>query len=521
MNKDLNKVNDLNQNIEPVKDADAKGAVSIEGSNLYEVDDKMEALIEAADLDGKAPEAEPQRQYYFIKKARRYVDELAKEIGRRPRACSVAFGCQMNARDSEKILGVLKAVGYEETESEKAEFVIYNTCTVRDNADQRVYGRLGYAGSLKKKNPHMRIGVCGCMMQEQVAVDKIRKSYRQVDLIFGTHNLFKFAELLCSMFESDRMIIDIWKETNEIVEDLPVARKYPFKSGVNITFGCDNFCTYCIVPYVRGRERSRDPKDIVREVERLAADGVKEVMLLGQNVNSYGTGLPEDKKISFAKLLEEVCKVEGIERVRFMTPHPKDLSQDLIDVIKNNPKVARHIHLPLQSGSTEILRRMNRKYTREQYLELALRIRREIPDAAITTDIIVGFPGETNEDVDDTIDIVKQVKYDNAFTFIYSKRTGTPAATFETKLSDEEVKHNFDRLLKVVQETAHAQSARFNDTDQRVLVESLNEQDETLVTGRMSNNTLVHFKGGEELIGQFVDVHLDECKGFYFIGHMI
>jgi tRNA-2-methylthio-N6-dimethylallyladenosine synthase len=204
-----------------------------------------------------------------------------------------------------------------------------------------------------------------------------------------------------------------------------------------------------------------------------------------------------------------------------MTPHPKDLSQDLIDVIKNNPKVARHIHLPLQSGSTEILRRMNRKYTREQYLELALRIRREIPDAAITTDIIVGFPGETNEDVDDTIDIVKQVKYDNAFTFIYSKRTGTPAATFETKLSDEEVKHNFDRLLKVVQETAHAQSARFNDTDQRVLVESLNEQDETLVTGRMSNNTLVHFKGGEELIGQFVDVHLDECKGFYFIGHMI
>jgi tRNA-2-methylthio-N6-dimethylallyladenosine synthase len=323
------------------------------------------------------------------------------------------------------------------------------------------------------------------------------------------------------MFESDRMIIDIWKETNEIVEDLPVARKYPFKSGVNITFGCDNFCTYCIVPYVRGRERSRDPKDIVREVERLAADGVKEVMLLGQNVNSYGTGLPEDKKISFAKLLEEVCKVEGIERVRFMTPHPKDLSQDLIDVIKNNPKVARHIHLPLQSGSTEILRRMNRKYTREQYLELALRIRREIPDAAITTDIIVGFPGETNEDVDDTIDIVKQVKYDNAFTFIYSKRTGTPAATFETKLSDEEVKHNFDRLLKVVQETAHAQSARFNDTDQRVLVESLNEQDDTLVTGRMSNNTLVHFKGGEELIGQFVDVHLDECKGFYFIGHMI
>ena len=495
--------------------------VSIKRNDLYDVDDKMEALIEAANLDDKPPFNEPQRQYYFIKKARSYVDNLAKELGRRPLACSVAFGCQMNSRDSEKILGVLKAIGYEETDSEKAEFVIYNTCTVRDNADQRVYGRLGYAGSLKKKNPHMKIGVCGCMMQEQVAVDKIKKSYCQVDLIFGTHNLYKFAELLCSMFESDRMIIDIWKETNQIVEDLPVARKYPFKSGVNITFGCDNFCTYCIVPYVRGRERSRTPKDIIREIERLVFDGVKEVMLLGQNVNSYGTGLPENEKISFAQLLNEVCKVEGLERVRFMTPHPKDLSQELIDVIKANPKVARHIHLPLQSGSTRILQKMNRKYTREQYLELALRIRREIPDAAITTDIIVGFPGETDADVDDTIDIVKKVKYDNAFTFIYSKRTGTPAAGFETVLSEDEVKNNFDRLLKVVQQTAHSQAQRFNGTNQRVLVESINEQDDLLVTGRMSNNTLVHFEGNKELIGQFVDVHLDECKGFYYLGHII
>ncbi|WP_051234133.1 tRNA (N6-isopentenyl adenosine(37)-C2)-methylthiotransferase MiaB [Butyrivibrio sp. NC3005] len=490
--------------------------VTISNNSNYKIDENMEAMINASDLNGPVPINEPERQYYFIKKARNYVDELAKELGRRPKACSIAFGCQMNARDSEKILGVLRCVGYDEAEDEKADFVIYNTCTVRDNADQRVYGRLGYAGSLKKKNPHMKIAVCGCMMQEEVAVEKIRKSYRQVDLIFGTHNLFKFAELLCYMFESDRMIIDIWKETTEIVEDLPIERKYPFKSGVNIMFGCNNFCTYCIVPYVRGRERSREPKDIIREIEHLAADGVKEVMLLGQNVNSYGQNL--ENPISFAQLLAEVCKVDGIERVRFMTPHPKDLSQELIDVIRDNPKVARHIHLPCQSGSTEILRRMNRKYTKESYLELATRIREQLPDVAITTDIIVGFPGETDKDVDDTIDLINKVKYDNAFTFIYSKRTGTPAASFENQVSEEDVKRNFDRVLKAVQENAHAQARKWTGTVQRVLIESINEQDESLVTGRMSNNTLVHFKGDKTRIGTFADVHLDECRGFYYMG---
>jgi tRNA-2-methylthio-N6-dimethylallyladenosine synthase len=468
-------------------------------------------------------DAESLKQLDFIEKAKAYVEEMKKELGRSPRACVVTFGCQMNARDSEKLLAILKLVGYEESESEDSEFVIYNTCTVRDNADQRVYGRLGQCSNFKKKNPYMKIALCGCMMQEQTAVEKIKKSYRFVDLIFGTHNIYKFAELLCTCLESDRMIIDIWKETDKIVEDLPVFRKYPFKSGVNIMFGCNNFCTYCIVPYVRGRERSRSPKDIIRECEKLAADGVKEVMLLGQNVNSYGLDFEDGNpdKISFAQLIEEVCKVEGLERVRFMTPHPKDFSDELIETIKKNPKIARHIHLPLQSGNTEILRRMNRKYTKESYLALVDKIRTELPEVAITTDIIVGFPGETREDVDDTIDVVNKAHFDNAFTFIYSKRTGTPAAGFPDQVPEELVKENFDRLLSVVQENAKKQAEKLQGRIEEVLVEGVNEHDSSLLTGRMSNNTLVHFPGNEDLIGSLVKVSLDECHGFYYMGQMV
>ena len=468
-------------------------------------------------------DAESLRQLEFIEKAKGYVEDMKKELGRTPRACVVTFGCQMNARDSEKLLAILKLVGYEESDSEDSEFVIYNTCTVRDNADQRVYGRLGQCSNFKKKNHYMKIALCGCMMQEQTAVDKIKKSYRFVDLIFGTHNIYKFAELLCTCLESDRMIIDIWKDTDKIVEDLPVFRKYPFKSGVNIMFGCNNFCTYCIVPYVRGRERSRSPKDIIRECEKLAADGVKEVMLLGQNVNSYGLDFEDGNpdKISFAQLIEEVCKVEGLERVRFMTPHPKDFSDELIETIKNNPKIARHIHLPLQSGNTEILRRMNRKYTKDSYLALVDKIRTKLPEVAITTDIIVGFPGETREDVDDTIDVVNKAHFDNAFTFIYSKRTGTPAAGFPDQVPEELIKENFDRLLLVVQENAKKQAEKLQGRIEEVLVEGVNEHDSSLLTGRMSNNTLVHFPGDEQLIGSLVKVSLDECHGFYYMGKMV
>lgn len=395
------------------------------------------------DLTQNPPQEEPDRQYYYIAKARQYVQEKSRKKGRPLTFCVNTFGCQMNARDSEKLIGILEQIGYVKKETEDADFVIYNTCTVRENANNKVYGRLGYLHSQKKKNPDMMIGLCGCMMQEPEVVEKIRTSYRFVDLVFGTHNIYKFAELIVAAFESKGMIVDIWKDTDKIVEDLPVERKYTFKSGVNIMFGCNNFCSYCIVPYVRGRERSRDPKDILREIERLVADGVVEVMLLGQNVNSYGKNL--EHPMTFAQLLEEVEKIDGLERIRFMTSHPKDLSDELIEVLGKSKKICKHLHLPLQSGSSRILKEMNRHYTKEQYLELVKKIRAAVPDIALTTDIIVGFPGETEEDFLETMEVVKEVQYDSAFTFIYSKRTGTPAATKEDQVSPEVVKDRFDR----------------------------------------------------------------------------
>ncbi len=475
--------------------------------------------LDKVDLSLEPPSEEPMRQYYFIKKARKIVEEESKRLGRRLTADGETFGCQMNAKDSEKLIGILENIGFEMIDDESADLVFYNTCTVRDNANQRVYGRLGLVHSMKKKNPHKKIALCGCMMQEQTVIEKIQKSYSFVDLIFGTHNIYKFAELLVAMYSSDRMVIDIWKDTDKIVEDLPAQRKYSFKSGVNIMYGCNNFCSYCIVPYVRGRERSRNSKDIIREIEKLVADGVIEVMLLGQNVNSYGKNL--DEPMHFAELLQEVEKIEGLERIRFMTSHPKDLSDELIQVMKHSKKICRHLHLPLQAGSTRILTAMNRRYTKEQYLELAHKIRREIPDISITTDIIVGFPGETAEDVNETIEVVKEVQYDNAFTFIYSKRTGTPAASMPNPTTDEEIKENFDRLLKVVQETARKRVGRLAGQIHSALVEEINEHDNTLVSGRLSNNTIVHFPGDASLIGTIVNVKLVEAHGFYYIGEQV
>ena len=462
---------------------------------------------------------EIQRQYYFMAKTRKHVQQLAEELGRTPTCCVTTFGCQMNARDSEKLVGILETVGYEIVDTEKADFVIFNTCTVRDNANQRVYGRLGELKSLKKKNPAMKIALCGCMMQEPTVVEKIKTSYRFVNLIFGTHNIFKFAELLNATFEEKRMVIDIWKDTDQIVEDLPIERKYPFKSGTNIMFGCNNFCSYCIVPYVRGRERSRKPEDIIEEIKNLVADGVVEIMLLGQNVNSYGKNL--ENPMTFAEFLQEIEKIEGLERIRFMTSHPKDLSDELIEVMAKSTKICKHLHLPLQSGSSRILKVMNRRYTKEQYLELAAKIRKAIPDIALTTDIIVGFPGETYEDVLETIDVIKQVKYDNAFTFIYSKRTGTPAAAMENQVPEDVVKKHFDMVLQTVQEVSREQVKRYEGQVQDVLVEELNEHEEGFVTGRLSNNTLVHFKGEPELIGKIVKVKLVKCQGFYYMGEQV
>ena len=478
--------------------------------------EEFEKILENIDENGPEPQEEPERQYYFIKKARALVKKMSEELGRPLISSVTTFGCQMNARDSEKLIGILEKIGYVMTEDEHADFVIYNTCTVRENANQRVYGRLGALNSMKKKNPHMLIGLCGCMMQEPEVVEKLKKSYRFVDLIFGTHNIFKFAELIYTRLISERMVIDIWKDTTQIVEELPVERKYPFKSGVNIMFGCNNFCSYCIVPYVRGRERSREPKDIIREIEKLVADGVVEVMLLGQNVNSYGKNL--EQPMTFAALLREAEKVEGLKRIRFMTSHPKDLSDELIDVMAHSDKICRHFHLPLQSGSDRILKVMNRHYTKERYLSLVDKLKVAMPDISITTDIIVGFPGETEEDFLETLDVVRKSGYDSAYTFIYSKRTGTPAASMDDQIDEAVVKDRFDRLLATVNEISHKLSYRFEGRDMDVLVEGVNDHDSTLLTGRMGNNMLVHFPGDESLIGQIVKVHLDESKGFYYMG---
>ena len=478
-----------------------------------------EINLDEIDLTESPPSEEPRRQYYFMAKCRELVRKKKEELGRPLSFCIETFGCQMNARDSEKLRGILEEIGYIKSDSESSDFVIYNTCTVRENANLRVYGRLGYLHALKKKNPHMMIGLCGCMMQEPEVVEKLKKSYRFVNLIFGTHNIYKLAELVTEALEQDGMIVDIWKDTDQIVENLPIDRKYPFKSGVNIMFGCNNFCSYCIVPYVRGRERSRLPEEILEEIRRLVDDGVKEIMLLGQNVNSYGRNLAQP--LSFAELLEQAAGIDGLERIRFMTSHPKDLSEELIEVMSRYPKICPHLHLPVQSGSTEIIRQMNRRYTKESYLALVDRIRASIPDISLTTDIIVGFPGETEEDFMETMDVVEKVRYDSAFTFIYSKRTGTPAAAMDNQIPEEVVKDRFDRLLARVQEIAREQSSRFEGRTMDVLVEAVNEQDSSLVTGRLANNLVVHFPGDASMIGTILPVHLDCCKGFYYIGSTV
>ena len=463
------------------------------------------------------PEEESKRQLDFIEQCAEVVKERSEKLGRPLKACVTTFGCQMNERDSEKLRGILLGAGYEMTDVEEgADFVLYNTCTVRENANMKVYGRLGTLQHQKKKNPEMIIALCGCMMQEPDEVERIRTGYRFVDLVFGTHNIYKFAELLYRAFTAEGMIIDIWKDTDRIVEELPTDRTYGFKSGVNIMFGCNNFCTYCIVPYVRGRERSRKPEDILAEITSLVADGVVEVMLLGQNVNSYGRGL--EKEISFAQLLRQVARIDGIERVRFMTSHPKDLSDELIEVMATEPKVCPHLHLPLQSGSSRLLEKMNRHYTKEGYLALCEKLKAAMPDLSLTTDLIVGFPGETEEDFLETLDVVERVRYDGAFTFIYSKRTGTPAASMPDQVAEDVIKDRFDRLLERVQCIGRERSGRFEGQTVPVLVEQINRQDPSLVTGREPHNLVVHFPGNESLIGKIVDVKLDTCRGFYYLG---
>lgn len=430
------------------------------------------------------------------------------------------MGCQMNAHDSEKLEGMLDEMGYERTQEEtEADFIIYNTCCVRENAELKVYGKLGWLKHYKKENPDAVVALCGCMMQQDTVLETIRQKYRHVDLVFGTFNLYKLPELMKTRAESGCTVFDIWQENQEVVEDLPSIRHFPYKASVNIMFGCNNFCSYCIVPYVRGRERSRTPEDILAEVRKLAADGVKEVMLLGQNVNSYGKNL--ENPVSFAELLRMVNEVEGIERIRFMTSHPKDMSNELILAMKECDKVCKNLHLPFQSGSTEILKKMNRHYTKEGYLELVRKVREAMPEITLSTDIIVGFPGETEEDFQETLDVIRKTRYCTAFTFIYSKRTGTPAAKMENQVPEDVVKDRFDRMLQVLNPIVHEVTEEQVGKVLPVLVEEVSKHDENILTGRTEQNTLVHFSGSKDLIGQMVPVKIIENKTFYVIGERI
>ena len=462
---------------------------------------------------------ETEKQKYYIQKCKELVKIKEQQYGRKLSACVVTFGCQMNFKDSEKLMGILSEIGYEETDDEHADLVLYNTCTVRENANLKIYGRLGYLSKIKEKNPEMIIGLCGCMMQEPQVVEKLNKSYRFIDIIFGTHNIFLLAQLLYERLISGHKVEDIWDGTTEIVEELPTVSKYDFKSGVNIMYGCNNFCSYCIVPYVRGRERSRNPEDIIDEIKQLVANGVVEIMLLGQNVNSYGKTL--ENPITFAQLLQRIEDIEGLKRIRFMTSHPKDLSDELIEVMAKSKKICKQMHLPLQSGSSRLLKIMNRHYNKEQYLTLVEKLRKEIPDIGITTDIIVGFPGETEEDFEETLDVVEKAQYDSAFTFIYSKRSGTPAAKMPDQVPEDVVKDRFDRLLSLVNSISKEKTKALEGSVQEVLVEEVNKKIPGYVSGRLSNNSVVHFPADVSLIGSLVNVKLEEAKGFYYMGEMV
>jgi len=459
-------------------------------------------------------------QYIFIDKLRSLISEKSFDTGKTYKYSVVTFGCQMNSRDSEKLCGILEETGFKETDENNADIVLFNTCTIRENADQRLLGHLGMMKSRKAKNRDLIVIICGCMMQDKKSVDFINKKFGFIDIIFGTHNIYRLPELLYKrLINGGKKVEEIIDDSSDIVENLPVSRKYFFKSGINITFGCDNFCTYCIVPYVRGREKSRKPEDIIDEIKRVVSDGVIEVMLLGQNVNSYGKGLKNS--ITFTELLKMVEGIDGLKRIRFMTSNPHDLSDELIEMMGKSKKICKHFHLPLQSGSNKILKEMNRKYTKEIYIQKAMKLREAVPDIAITTDIMVGFPGESEEDFLDTMDVVDKVGFDSAFTFIYSKRNGTRAAVMENQVDETVVKDRFERLLVRVREVASKRAQLIVGMTLDALVEGINSHDPDYLSARLSNNMMVHFKGDESMIGKIVDLKIVTSKGFYYLGELV
>ncbi len=457
-----------------------------------------------------------QKQYAYIDKVKDINTQRVNSEGKRPSYDVRIFGCQMNEHDAESIAGMLEEMGFEKAQTdEQADVIVFETCCVRENAEEKIYGHLGILKPSEGDKKSI-IAITGCMMQQPHVVEKIKKSYHHVNIVFGTHNLHTFPELLYKYITGGKRVFDIWDAESKAIEGVPVARAEKVKAWVNIMYGCDNFCSYCIVPYVRGRERSREKQDIIDEVKSLADKGFKEITLLGQNVNSYGND--SGKKDSFANLLYSLNDIDGIERIRFMTSHPKDLSDSLITALKELPKLCEHLHLPFQSGSTRILNEMNRKYTKEQYLKLVEKVRKEIPDISLTTDIIVGFPDETEEDFQQTLDVVRRVRFDQAFTFLYSKRTGTKAAEHESQIPEDIKKERFQRLIDTQNAIGEEINLLYKNRLVEVLVEGKSRQSESMYTGRTREYKLVNFSSDKDLTGQLVKVRITQPRPFWLEG---
>ena len=463
----------------------------------------------------KVSEKEILKQKDYIEKIR----EINSRLEKKPLAFVETYGCAQNESDSEKLKGMLFDMGYDFCETTKeADLILYNTCAVRENAELRVFGNIGAVKHIKAKKPSLILGVCGCMMQQEHIAADIKKRYPHVDMVFGTHALYRFPEILSEASEHKR-VFDTENEEGRIFEVITYKREAPPLAKIPIMYGCNNFCTYCIVPYVRGRERSRAAEDIIKDIKAVADEGYKEIMLLGQNVNSYGNDLEEG--LSFAELIKEAAKVEKIERIRFMTSHPKDISDELIEVMATEKKVARQLHLPVQSGSSRILKLMNRKYTREQYLEIVEKVRSRMPDIVLTTDVIVGFPGETNEDFEETMSLLEQVRYDMIFSFIYSKRKGTPAEKMPDCLTDEEKHKNFDKMIELQNIISKEKNELYADKIEEILVEGKSKTNPEFMSGRTSGGKIVNFKGDETLLGELVKVKITETKTWSLGGVLV
>lgn len=456
----------------------------------------------------------------YIAKIKEDNANFAVKHGRPRLAHTETYGCQQNVNDTERIRGMLSEAGFGFTDSaEEADLVIYNTCAVRENAEQKVFGRLGILKHIKESHPNMMVAVCGCMVQQEHICEKIKKVHDHVDLIFGTHALWRMPELLYRTMTEKGVVVDITDSDGVIAEEIPILRDKTEKAWVSVMYGCNNFCTYCIVPHVRGRERSRKPEDILNEVKSLAAAGTTEISLLGQNVNSYGKDLGIG--VDFADLLKMVNDIEGVRRIRFMTSHPKDLSDKLIYTIRDCDKVCKQLHLPFQAGSDKVLRDMNRHYDKKRYLEIIDKVKSEIPGIALTTDVIVGFPTETNEDFRETLDVLRKVRFDSIFSFIYSRREGTPAAKLEPVLSDEEIHKNFNELLELQNEICKEKNLEYVGRIEEVLVDGESKTDRNLMTGRTDSGKIVNFEAPENSVGEYVKVEITRARQWSLEGKMV